>query len=108
MRKYRDKLEIVHDILSAVSGGIKKTHIMYKANLSYKLLARYLDDLLTADLVVLKENSLYCLTERGEQFLSRCKIYFTLREQVESSIEEVNDEGLTLKQMLSKRTKIDS
>lgn len=108
MRKYRDRLEIVHDILSAVSDGTKKTHIMYKANLSYKLLNRYLDDLLMADLIVLQENSLYCLTERGDEFLSRCKIFFTLREQVESSIEEMNDEEMTLKQMLSERIKIDS
>lgn len=108
MKKYRERLEIVYDILSVINDGVKKTHVMYKANLSYKLLTRYLDELLTADLVVLKENALYCLTERGDEFLSRCKDYFSLREQVESSIEEMNDEEAALKQLLSERIVIDS
>ena len=37
VRKYRSSWEIILDILAscADSGGVKKTHIMYRANLNY-------------------------------------------------------------------------
>ena len=109
VRKYRGRLEIVHDILSAINEGTKKTHIMYKANLSFKLLNRYLEDVLMADLVVFQEEgSLYCLTESGEEFLSRCKSYFSLREQVESAMGEMSDREMALEKMLSENNKRDS
>ena len=38
MSRYRSRLEIVRDVLSAVQhGSDKPTHIMYAANLSYRL-----------------------------------------------------------------------
>jgi len=46
MGKYRDRLQIIADMLSVVRGGAKKTHIMYQANLSYTLLGRYLSEVL--------------------------------------------------------------
>lgn len=54
-RKYRSDTEILYEILhvimSAGDRGIKKTHLMYKTNLNSKMLARYLDMLLKADLI---------------------------------------------------------
>jgi len=40
MGKYRDRLQIIADILSVVRDGAKKTHVMYQANLSFTLLKR--------------------------------------------------------------------
>lgn len=39
---YRSRYEIIADMLNVVSGRAKKTKIMYQANLSYKLLQKYL------------------------------------------------------------------
>jgi len=100
MRKYRDKLEIVYDILLAVSDGARKTHIMYKANLSYKLLVSYLEEMINCELVCL-DNGLYILTEGGKEFLSKAKLYFYLQERVRSETEKMNNEKNGLKQMLS-------
>lgn len=33
---HRDNLDIMADVLNAVSDGVSKTKIMYKANLSYR------------------------------------------------------------------------
>jgi len=100
MRKYRDKIEIVHDILTAVSDGARKTHIMYKANLSYKLLVSYLEEMIKADLVLSNGDGIYTLTEDGEEFLSKAKLYFHLQERVRSETDKMNNEKKDLKQML--------
>ena len=52
MGQYRKRLEIIADILSVVRGGAKKTRIMYQANLSYRLLALYLEFVKEAGLVL--------------------------------------------------------
>ena len=38
---YRDKIEIISDVLEAANGGASKIRIMYKAVLSYKQLKAY-------------------------------------------------------------------
>jgi predicted transcriptional regulator len=38
---YRDKLDIIADILTVASRNAKRTQIMYQANLSYKVLCDY-------------------------------------------------------------------
>ena len=49
MRSYRERLDIVADMLQVVNeAGAKKTQIMYKANLSYNLLKKYLADIVEA------------------------------------------------------------
>ena len=103
MRKYRDKLEIIFDILQAIKNGAKKTHVMYRANLSYKVLILYLEEVMNADLVVLGDKDTYILTKRGEEFLSRCSTYFSLRGDIESGIQRVNNEETDLKRILSSK-----
>jgi predicted transcriptional regulator len=39
---------------------------MYRANLSYKLLIVYLEEMITADLVLLTDDEQYILTEKGK------------------------------------------
>ena len=67
MGRHRSRLKILEDILSVINGntGVKKTQIMYKAYLSYKLLIRYLNDVMDAGLVTCDDNS-YMLTDKGE------------------------------------------
>lgn len=86
MRK-RDRLEIIKDILDTVRnkrGNIKPTHIMYKANLSHKMLTEYMDELLEKKMVqeiLIKDKKKYEITDKG---LSYLKDYNMIRGFVDS------------------------
>lgn len=96
MARYRSRLEIIADILSVVSGGAKKTKIMYQANLSYKLLTRYLKDVIDMGLVKTKSGNTYELTEKGSDFLREFKGYYERRVEVEEHLNDVQDEKVML------------
>jgi predicted transcriptional regulator len=69
----RGKIEIMADVLSLSTSGIKKTHIMYRANLSYEQIIHYLNQLLGKGLIaqVAADGSLvYRTTEKGREFLA--------------------------------------
>jgi predicted transcriptional regulator len=69
--KYRNRIEIICQILEAANGGvIKKSEIMYKANLSYTQSKEYVivlteSDLLRYDL----DKQTFKTTEKGLRFL---------------------------------------
>lgn len=68
----RGKLEIMADILNLSQAGIKKTHIMYRANLSYEQIVFYLDELQGGGLLEQRREedaAVYGTTERGRMFL---------------------------------------
>ncbi len=48
----RGKIQIMGDVLALGTSGIKKTHIMYKANLSYEQVHLYLGELIAKRLIV--------------------------------------------------------
>lgn len=72
----RTKIEIINDMLNSIQnkgGRIKPTHLMYKANLSHKLLNTYLDDLLKNEMVeeVNQKNYKYLIiTDKGHDFIN--------------------------------------
>ena len=69
----RGKIEIMADVLNLSTVGIKKTHIMYKANLSYEQILYYLNELLAKGLLeqgVEEGSPVYRTTERGREFLT--------------------------------------
>ena len=83
MSKYRNRVEIIADILNVVGDGALKTQIMYKGNLSYKLLTRYLREVIGAGLVCAGERAnIYQLTEKGKMFLKDFKDYSLNRAEV--------------------------
>jgi len=100
MGKYRDRLQIIADILSVVSDGAKKTHVMYQANLSYTLLSRYLSEVLEAGLVSFDEEGYYSLTKRGRGYLDRWNEYSKRCDQLEEQLNHVNDEKSVLEDMI--------
>lgn len=68
----RGKIEIMADILTLSTVGIKKTHIMYRANLSYEQILYYLGELLGRNLLeqdTLDGTLIYRTTEKGREFL---------------------------------------
>ena len=73
MGKNRDRLSIIAAILEAANSGASKTRIMFSANLSFKLLEKYLDVVIKAGFVRI-EYSNYRLTEQGRAFLKNYKL----------------------------------
>jgi predicted transcriptional regulator len=69
--KYRNRIEIICQILEAANGGvIKKIEIMYKANLSYTQLKEYVIVLTESDLFRYDlDKQTFKTTEKGLRFL---------------------------------------
>jgi predicted transcriptional regulator len=68
----RGKIEIMADILNLSTVGIKKTHIMYRANLSYEQILYYLGELQEKGLLEQRMEdgvTIYGTTEKGRDFL---------------------------------------
>jgi predicted transcriptional regulator len=101
MSKYRDRLRIIADILSIADSRAKKTRIMYQANLSYRLLCRYLDEVVNAGLVKAEQDDSYVLTTKGKAFLSRHEEYAKRCQSLEEHLNSVNDEKTALVRMCS-------
>jgi len=68
-RKRRGEIDIFAEILYlANEGGIKKTSIVYQANLNFKIIEGFLSDLLERGLIEFKDK-VYETTDRGVTFL---------------------------------------
>ena len=69
----RGKIEIMADVLALSTAGIKKTHIMYRANLSYEQILYYLKELQAKELIgqgIADGALVYRTTEKGREFLA--------------------------------------
>ena len=81
MAARRSRLELIFDILTAIQnkgGNIKPTHLMYKSNLSHKLLNNYMDELIEKELIIIEEqqtrkkkapSKIVRITDKGLGFL---------------------------------------
>jgi predicted transcriptional regulator len=86
---YRDRLDIIADILNVVSREAKKTQIMYQANLSYKVLQRYLHEIVEASLISFENrNQCYLLTGKGHEYLIAYKEYARLSKSMEKRLND--------------------
>ena len=91
----RGKIQIMADIVDLCKAGIRKTQIMYKGNLSYEQINRYLYELLEKELIIqnLDEGVLtYRATEKGRSFLQ----YYNLM------LSTLDDNVLVMESSLSK------
>ena len=82
MASRRSRLELVADILLAIQnkgGRIKPTHLMYKSNLSHKLLNSFLEELISKGMVSIQEEIIkkreapqktIIITDKGLNFLA--------------------------------------
>ena len=95
MGKYRKRLQIIADILYIAREGARKTTIMNDANISYKLLNRYLREVLNSGLVEIENNN-YILTMKGQMFLNNYKEYSQLCENLKLRLSDVNNEKIVL------------
>jgi predicted transcriptional regulator len=72
----------MNEILNLSLKGLKKTHVMYKANLSHNQLEKFLK-ILTEKKLLTKENNRYITTEKGREFITNFRellIFLEIRE----------------------------
>jgi len=76
--KRRDKLVIIAEIIDVARNGTSKTHIMFKANLSFSQLNQYLSVLIETNLLekqMVEGREIYRPTIKGLQFVEKqCEI----------------------------------
>jgi predicted transcriptional regulator len=73
--KHRGRLDIIADILNVSMGGVKKTHLMYNCNLSFRQLKSYSHFLLRLGFLRIvaqgdgSNNGSLEVTDKGKEFL---------------------------------------
>jgi len=102
---YRGRLDIIADILRVASRNAKKTQIMYQANLSYKVLQRYLAKIIEASLINFEnENKSYVLTAKGQEFLNFYREYSRTNQQIEKHLSDVRSTKKVLEKLCSSKS----
>jgi predicted transcriptional regulator len=87
---YRGRLDIIADMLNVANSNARKTQIMYRANLSYRVLQRYLAEITEAQLVHFEnENQHYSLTDKGREFLEAYQKYSKTSRHIEKRLNDV-------------------
>ena len=89
--KNRDRLRIIAAILEASRTGASKTHIMFAANLSFKLLEKYLTITTQAGFIQLQDSN-YRLTSLGQDFLERYRAFYTEYSKLQASLQALVNE----------------
>ena len=72
---------------------------MYKANLSYKLLCKYLNEVLECKLARIDDGDSYVIAPKGKKFLQSFHAYAELRERVKEDVKQVNEKRMLLEQI---------
>lgn len=92
VRKRRDRLQIIAEILEIAKNGSLKTQIMYRANLSFAQLNEYLGLLLDVELLqesVENGKTMFKITEKGVEYMQNyCKIKGLLEKNKEPSFKK--------------------
>ena len=80
MKKKRERLEIIYDILHTIMvnrNKCKPTKILYKSNLSHQMMSQYLDFLIEKEFIIetpTEQSKEYSLQEKGFEYLEKYKI----------------------------------
>ena len=72
-RKRRVRQDIIIEILQSAKDGAKKTHIMYKDNLSFSQLEKYLNALKNGGFIT-EKSGIWKTTEKGLHVIEACKM----------------------------------
>ena len=102
MGNYRGRLDIIADILHVVSGNARKTQIMYQANLSYRVLQKYLAEITGASLISFEdEKRCYMLTAKGREFLDAYEEYSKTNRHMEKRLNDISTKKKVLEKLCS-------
>ena len=91
-------------ILDAASAGACKTRIMYQANLSYRLLEKYLETSIKLGFLW-HEGSNYTLTENGRDFLKKYNHFIGRYSKGQNELNNLIYERIKLEQLCQNKTK---
>ena len=92
MSRRRSAIDIVHDVLNLCdNGGVKKTSIMYRGNLSYDQLRRYLAVLTAQDLIARNGQGHYQLTAHGQRTLKRVSSVIKVLKDLRTELTDAED-----------------
>ena len=71
--KRRSNIEISADILKVALHGAKKSHIVYRANLNFEVVKKYLKRLSESGLIILPSISgnLFTTTLKGKEYINQ-------------------------------------
>ena len=97
MGKNRDRISIIAAILEAANSGSTKTRIMFKANLSFMLLEKYLNVSISSGLMSV-EGPTYKLTIHGREYLKQYKLFEERYLQAQKLLENLDNERERLTQ----------
>lgn len=77
MSKKRSEIEILADILRITRSGAKKSHIVYKANLNFEIVKKYIELLEKSDLISGPEGGsrIFNITEKGIRYLDHFEAF---------------------------------
>ena len=90
MGRRRSSIDIFHDILKLCdNGGMRKTAIMYRANLSYKQLRRYLTDLTRQEVLYRDDAGNYQITAKGKDTLRRISTVIGVLRDLHNELDSV-------------------
>jgi predicted transcriptional regulator len=76
VKRRRDRLEVINEILDVAVNGVVKTKIMYRVNVNFRQFECYVDSLLEADLIEVVEadsRKIYKTTEKGKTLLEKLR-----------------------------------
>ncbi len=102
MGSYRKRLDIVADILGAANENatVKKTQLMYKANLSHTVLQKYVAEIIGAGLLSFKpEKREYEITMKGLRFLESYRDYRSRSKYFKRLLSEIDDKKSKLQEL---------
>ena len=90
MSRRRSSIDILHVILKLCdSGGIRKTAIMYRGNLSYDQLRRYLTVLTRQEIIAKNDAGDYQITEKGRHTQRRVSTVVELLKDLNAELDPV-------------------
>jgi predicted transcriptional regulator len=87
-RRKRNRYELLADLLQSSKGGARKTNLMFRANLSFVLLNKYLNFLLEKGFLESKDGFFFP-TREGLTYLQRFARYSRARDSMKRSEEKV-------------------
>ncbi len=99
--KNRDRLSIIAEVLEAAENGAGKTRIMFKANLSFNLLEKYLNVAIKAGFIRL-DGCKYILTVEGHDFLKHYQNFHQHKTHAQKLIEDLSFEREKLSRLCEK------
>ncbi len=98
MSKYRSRIDIIAAILDVAKQEVCKTRIMYIANLSYRLLEKYLTETVRLGFLGF-DNDNYHITDKGLAFLEKYLDFSSKYSRIENERRKMLFEKETLEKL---------